>query len=77
MRLSLLPLVAVTSVLGVYAPHHAAAAPVTAAISLVSPVPAGGLTEDVYYYRGRYYPYRYGGHYYSHRYYRGGRWRYY
>ena len=35
------------------------------------------LIEQVYYYHGRYYPYRYHGGYYAHRAYRHGYWRYY
>jgi hypothetical protein len=48
----------------------------------IAPLPAE-ITSDagdiipVYYYRGRYYPYRWRGHYYRYRHYRHGRWHYY
>jgi hypothetical protein len=37
----------------------------------------GPLLEQVYYYHGRYYPYRYNNRYYAHRVYRHGHWHYY
>jgi hypothetical protein len=48
----------------------------------IAPLPAEITTDagniiPVYYYRGRYYPYRWRGHYYRHRYHRYGRYRYY
>jgi hypothetical protein len=48
----------------------------------IAPLPAEVTTDaanviPVYYYRGRYYPYRWRGRYYRHRYYRYGRYRYY
>lgn len=46
--------------------------PAHAVVSSVSSLP-----HEIYYYRGRYYPYRYRGAYYGHRYYRYGRWHYY
>jgi len=48
----------------------------------IAPLPAEVTTDTadivpVYYYRGRYYPYRWNGRYYHHRDYRYGRWNYY
>jgi hypothetical protein len=58
-------------------PHQALAAPAPQPLVKVVASPTDGAVEKVYYYRGRYYPYRYRGRYYARRYYRGGHWRYY
>jgi hypothetical protein len=86
MRLSFASALVVASMLGVFGPGEAAAAPVTAAaLPMATAVPDRSV-ENVYYYRGRQYPYRYRGRYYSyrykgryyqHRYQRHGQWHYY
>lgn len=48
------------------------ALPAPATVSCTSTLP-----HEIYYNRGRYYPYRYRGAYYGHRYYRYGHWHYY
>ena len=58
-------------------PQQVLAAPAPRPLVNVVASPTDSAVQRVYYYRGRYYPYRYRGAYYSHRYYRGGRWRYY
>ena len=50
------------------------AAPIAPAVPMVAL--RGGSLEQVYYYHGRYYPYRYNNRYYVHRVYRHGRWHY-
>jgi hypothetical protein len=87
MRRVILPsILVVAGLLSVVASREAAAAPVTTAVSQALPAFNSGLLSEVYYYHGRYYPYRYGGHYYPYRYgghyynhraYRNGHWRYY
>jgi hypothetical protein len=86
MRLSIVSALVVAGMLGVCRSHEAAAAPATAVMLPMAAAPSGNAIEDVYYYRGRQYPYRYRGRYYSyryngryyqHRYQRHGRWYYY
>jgi hypothetical protein len=75
---STLPLImCVAGLLSIPMPQKAAAAPVTTALPHMTPNVAGSSIENIYYYRGGYYPYRYGGMYWHHRYYRYGRWHYY
>lgn len=76
-RLILPSILVVAGLLSAAAPREAAAAPVTTAVSPALPAFGSGLLSEVYYYHGRYYPYRYRGHYYHHRVYRHGHWRYY
>ena len=57
--------------------HQALATPAPQPLLKVVASPTDSAVQEVYYYRGRYYPYRYRGGYYAHRYYKGGRWRYY
>jgi hypothetical protein len=73
----LLTVAVAAGVLGLSVPHDAAAAPMAVAPPQLAPASDGGSIENVYYYRGGYYPYRYGGAYYRHRYYRYGRYHYY
>lgn len=77
MRPVLLCAMSLAALLGATAIHSAKASPVVAVTPSSLHGPAGELTEPVYYYKGRYYPYRNGGHYYHHRSYRHGRWSYY
>ncbi len=86
MRLSLLSVMITGSLLSFPVSHQATAAPVTSAVSRMTPAVTDGSVERVYYYqghyypyyyRGGYYPYRYHGAYYQHRYYRNGYWHYY
>jgi hypothetical protein len=77
MRTSLLSVMFVASLLSIPMPQKAAATPVTTAALDITPAVVGRSIEEVYYYRGGYYPYRYGGMYWHHRYYRYGRWHYY
>ncbi len=67
-------------------PHRPAAAASHVAAPMLGAASAEGWLEQVYYYRGRYYPYQYRGSYYPYRYrdqyfhnryYRRGRWHYY
>jgi hypothetical protein len=58
-------------------PQQALAAPALRPLGTVVASPTDSAVQKVYYYRGRYYPYRYRGRYYAHRYYKGGHWRYY
>ena len=59
---------------GALAATSAIAAPVVP--KSTSAVVASPLAEQVYYYRGGYYPYHWNGRYYHHRRWRGGRWSY-
>jgi len=86
MRLILLPVLGIATLLSISIPRETAAAPVTTAVSTIVSDMRGNSIDKVYYYGGRYYPYRYGGRYYpyryhgmyyNHRYYRYGRWHYY
>lgn len=86
MRLILLPVLGMAALLSISVPRETAAAPVITAAPLMTPGMDRSSIDEIYYYRGRYYPYRYGGRYYpyryngmyyNHRYYRYGRWHYY
>jgi len=55
----------------------AVAAPIARAEAPSIVSPNGRSFEEIYYYHGRYYPYRYNNSYYAHRVYRHGHWRYY
>jgi hypothetical protein len=77
MRLSLWPFAILAGLFSVPMPREAAASPVTTVLTQMASPQPGSLTTEVYYYRGRQYPYRYGGRYYRHRYQRHGRWHYY
>jgi hypothetical protein len=86
MRLSPFSAMIMAGLLGLPVMHGAVAAPVTSSALQIAPGAANGSVAKIYYYRGRYYPYRYhgayypyayGGHYYNHRYYRYGHWHYY
>jgi hypothetical protein len=73
-------MVRVAFAIAVAAVAYIAASEITQALP-IAPLPAEVTTEagniiPVYYYRGRYYPYRWHGHYYRHRYYRYGRYHY-
>jgi hypothetical protein len=65
--LDLRSVLVVTGLLTLPVAYETAASPLTAAVPQISPALAGGSTENIYYYHGRYYPY----------YYRHGRWYYY
>jgi hypothetical protein len=77
MRRVLFCAMSLAAIVGASAIHEAKAAPVVAAVAPGPHGTAAGQIQPVYYYRGRYYPYRYGGGYYHHRYYRRGHWHYY
>jgi hypothetical protein len=63
--------------LSAISPQQALAAPAPRPLATMVASPTDSAVQKVYYYRGRYYPYRYRGRYYAHRYYKGGHWRYY
>jgi hypothetical protein len=75
MRKGLLTSMGLTGLLATSFVQGAAAAPI---VPPVTPTALDGSSfEQVYYYRGRYYPYRYNNRYYAHRVYRHGHWHYY
>jgi hypothetical protein len=57
--------------------HGAVAAPFSLVKSPMTVSLSGRSFEEIYYYHGRYYPYRYNSRYYAHRVYRNGHWHYY
>ena len=68
-------LIAVNILLTISFIQGAVAAPI---VPLATPIALQESSlEQVYYYHGRYYPYRYNNRYYAHRVYRHGRWHYY
>ena len=75
MRKELLTSMGLAGLMGVSVVQGADAAPMAPAV-LPMAAPSGGSLERVYYYHGRYYPYRYNNRY-AHRVYRHGRWHYY
>jgi len=77
MRSSLFSSIVIAGLLSAAAGHGAVAVPASTPPFQVLPAPQRGSIEPVYYYRGRYYPYRYHGHYYRHRSHRNGHWHYY
>ena len=88
MRSRLFSSIVIAGLLSAAAGQGAVAFPVPASTPpfQVLPAPQRSSIEPVYYYRGRYYPYRYHGHYYRYRYngryylhrsHRNGHWHYY
>jgi hypothetical protein len=77
MRSSLFSSIVIAGLLSTAAGQGAVAFPASTPPFRVLPAPQRSSIEPVYYYHGRYYPYRYQGHYYHHRSHRNGHWHYY
>jgi len=77
MRSGLFSSIVIAGLLSAAAGQGAVAVPTSTPPFRVLPAPQRSSIDPIYYYRGRYYPYRYHGHYYHHRTHRNGHWHYY
>jgi hypothetical protein len=76
-RVTLPSAMILAGLLSIAAARQVYAAPVQFRAAPEATAQGSGPIQDIYYYRGRYYPYRYRGQYFRHRYYKHGRWHYY